>query len=238
LDRLVIPVDLYAPLEAPAAQLSREFLADPRTAPSSGATRVEAGWVALAEIVGRLAESKYAWPVGHTRWHKLAYFATASGVPTGLSFEERPYGPFSPDLKRVLARLVNNGVLTEASRGSRLVQLLPGPAHGDAIDRYRKELERMEPPVTRTVDLMLRLDPERTEIAASAHFVARSLASEGRGMPSEMDVMSRVLHWKRRRRTPLDPSDVAVAIRELEGLDWLEVRTSDELPVEVDALLA
>jgi hypothetical protein len=53
-----------------------------------------------------------------------------------------------------------------------------------------------------------------------------------------MDVMSRVLHWKRRRRTPLDPSDVAVAIRELEGLDWLEVRTSDELPVEVDALLA
>lgn len=238
LDRLTVPVDLYAPLDAPAAQLSRGFLARPDEAPPSGATRVEAGWVALAEIVGRLSEPKHAWPVGHTRWQKLAYFATASGVPTGMSFEERPYGPFSSDLKRVTARLVNNGVLTEVSRGPKLVQLLPGPAHGDAIERFRGELDSMESGVARTVDLMLRLDPQRTEIAASAHFVARSLVSEGQLAPSEMDVMNRVLDWKRRRRTPLAPSQVAMTIRELEGLDWLEVTASDDLPVEGDALFA
>ena len=238
LDALGIPVDLYAPLDAPELQLTREFLATPEHAPIGGMTRLQAGWVALADIVGQLNEAKHAWPVGHTRWQKLAYFATASGIPTGLEFEERPYGPFSRDLARVLARLVNNGVLAEVNQG-RLVQVIPGTAHTDAINRFREQLGPMQPDIRRTVDLMLRLDPERIEIAASTHFVAQTLASEQHTPPSANDVLHRTLHWKRRRRNPLTPSHVAITIRELEGLDWLPITTSDELPVGApDSLFA
>ncbi len=238
LDALPIQVDLYAPLEAPSAQLGRDFLAHPQGAPASGATRIEAGWVALAAIVARLSEPRYSWPVGHTRWQKLAYFATASAIPTGLHFEERPYGPFSHDLRRVLARLVNNGILAEETRG-RLIRVVPGGAFRDALERFRDDMAAMEPRIARTVDLLLRLDPGRTEIAASAHFVARSLTGNQDRTPSEQEVLERILQWKSRRKEPLSPGDVAITIRELAALDWLAVEASDELPVPAaDAMYA
>jgi O-acetyl-ADP-ribose deacetylase (regulator of RNase III) len=233
LDALPMPVDLYAPLDAPSVQLSREFLVDPSDVPASGAARIPAGWVALATIVDRVQGSRYAWPVGHTRWQKLAYFATASGIPTEVGFEERQYGPFSSDLRGVLARLVNNGILKEEARG-RMIGILPGPAFHDAVERFRDDLMAMESRIARTVDLLLRLDPERAEIAASAHFVAQSLARPDDQLPSESEVIERILRWKRRRREPLSPTEVAITIRELEGLDWLAVVIADE-PVEEPA---
>src|SRR5712691_11551918 len=46
-------------------------------------------------------------------FQKIAYFATQFGIPTGLRYERGSYGPFSPQLKGLIARLANNGLIRE-----------------------------------------------------------------------------------------------------------------------------
>ena len=70
LEQLPIPVELYAPHEAPKEQLGREFLAFPgERSISADESRLEASWIALAAIVGKLDEARDL--VAH-RAHSLA----------------------------------------------------------------------------------------------------------------------------------------------------------------------
>ena len=230
LDRLPIPVTLYAPFEAPDEQASVEFLAThaPRVDPP-GNGRLEPGWIALAEIVRRVGESPHAWPVGRTRLQKLAYFATAAGVPTGLRFTEASYGPYADGLKPALTRLVNNGVLIEQKIG-RMLAVQPGPSFTDAAARYHAKITPHEEAMQRVTDLLARLDSDETELAASVHFAATALRSELGRTPSELEVLRRIQHWKRRRVPPLNDRDVVAAIRDLAALGWIEVTATDLPP--------
>ena len=135
LDRLPIPAILYAPFEVPDEQANVEFLAAraPLREPTSNG-RLEPGWIALAEIVRRIGEMPHAWPIGRTRLQKLAYFADAAGIRSGLSFLEASYGPYADGLAPALSRLVNNGVLVE-SRVGRMQTARPGPSFDDAVAR-------------------------------------------------------------------------------------------------------
>jgi uncharacterized protein YwgA len=75
--------------------------------------RIPAEAVALATIVARIASERHHAPIVRTIFQKIAYFATTAGIPTGLDFERRPYGPRSEDLPRLTTRLINNGLLAE-----------------------------------------------------------------------------------------------------------------------------
>src|SRR6266850_2858816 len=93
---LRIPVELYAPFGTPHDEL--QLGSD---APAAPAPRVEAAWVALVEILRRVEERPYHWPVGRIAFQKIAYFATAAGIPTRLEYTRGSYGPFSAELKGV-----------------------------------------------------------------------------------------------------------------------------------------
>ena len=98
LDGLGIPVTLYAPFNAPQAELRIEYLEeqlaeigheDNPTAPES---KVPAAGVALVEVLARLLANPYQPPIGRIFFQKLAYFATERGLPTGLAFERKSFG--------------------------------------------------------------------------------------------------------------------------------------------------
>lgn len=228
LQALTIPVLLYAPFEVPDEQASAEFLAG-----GSGGTQavegIRPGWVAIAEIAGRIDQDRHAWPVGRTRLQKLAYFATVAGVPTGLEFVEGSYGPFAHDLTKMLSRLVNNGVLSEERLG-RMLAVRPGPTFEDTITRYRKAIQPYEETIQRVVDLLARLDSQRTEMAASVHFAASSLTSQTGRRPTEREVLEKVRRWKQPRQPPVTEGEVVAVIRDLAALSWIDVTPSTELP--------
>ena len=77
LSQLDIPVELYAPHDTPHEELQPEFLdqdidikpVEPGLAPE----RVKPAWVALVEILSRLEQEPYHWPVGRTTFQKIAY---------------------------------------------------------------------------------------------------------------------------------------------------------------------
>lgn len=52
-----------------------------------------------------------------------------------------------------------------------------------------------------------------------------------RGLPSETEVLEAVMHWKQKRRPPLDRNTVASRIRNLATLRWLAVKADPNLPV-------
>ena len=181
LERLPIPVILYAPFDVPSDQASVTFLATrpPLPEPPSNG-RLEPGWIALAEIVRRIGQAPHAWPIGRTRLQKLAYFADAAGIPTGFDFMEASYGPYARGLAPALSRLVNNGVLTE-SRAGRMLAVRPGPSFDDAAARYGATISTHDRAIDRVTKLLARLDSDETELAASVQFATTALRASSVG---------------------------------------------------------
>ncbi len=241
LSRLDIPVELYAPHGAPKEQLEPSFLEQmPEETgvrpPKLGVSRINPAWVALLEIVARIEHEPYHWPVGRTTFQKIAFFATESGLPTGLRYVRGSYGPFASELKSLLTRLVNNGLSREEKLGQ-MFAVKPGPTYADAVRLYAADLRRWEPLIDRITDLFLRLRTPQAEIAATVYFAARSLAEKNLEKPSELDVLEEVKRWKLKRRPPLQEAEVARSIRSLAALHWLDVKPSKNLPLPHEARL-
>lgn len=241
LNRLDVPVDLYAPHGTPEEEIEKTFLEQAvevgsAAGPSGQTPRIKPGEVALVEILARINREPYHWPVGRTTFQKIAYFATDLGIATGLRYGRGSFGPFASELKPLITRLVNNGLLREEKLG-RMFSVKPGPTYQDAVRSYRKELDEWEPMIERITDLFLRMRTQQAEVAATVYFAARSLARDRQDKPSEAEVLEEVERWKQKRRPPLNEQDVARAVRTLNLLGWLRVRPSTDLPLPDEALL-
>lgn len=236
--RLAIPVELYAPHGTPHEELQPSFLAGaPTVATTMPEPRyIKPEWVAMVDVLHRLEQQPYHCPVGRTTFQKIAYVLTEQGVDTGLAYRRGSYGPYAPALKSILARLLNNGLIRERQRG-RLFQVCTGPTFPDARRAYAPQLAANEPAITKTADLFQRLrSTDQAEIVATILFAARELNRPHRATPTEKDVLDAVLEWKQRRRPPLSQAEVALHIRNLAALGWLDVTASPDLPVPEDEL--
>ena len=242
LKRLDIPVDLFAPFGTPHEELKPAFLDDAgesQTAPSRQGTsyRVAPAWVALVEILHELENEPYHRPVGRTTFQKIAYFATESGVPTGLHYRRGSFGPYAADVKRQVTALVNNGLIREERLG-RMFAVRVGRTFEDARRAYANQLDTWRDTLAKIVDLFMRMDTPHAEIAATVHFAAKELRQHGKGETDEVDILREVMQWKQRRRPPLEEKKVALTIRNLNMLSWIGAKVSDDLPVTEEEVLS
>ncbi len=242
---LKIPVQLYAPFGTPQDELQPEFLHSPefnvmktdREADSKPSFRVEPGWIAIVAIIELASRERYRWPIGRVSFQKVAYFATEVGIPTGLVYRRGSYGPYSDEVKQVLTRLINNGLIVERKLG-RMLATDVGPTYEDAKKAYERFLMQWQSQITAVADLVVRMNTDDAELAATVHFAAKNLRGQEGRQPSELEVLRYVQNWKQRRRPPLKETDIALAIRRLNILGWLDVKPSPELPVPEEAMIA
>lgn len=235
--RLEIPVELYAPYGTSHKELQPEFLEHPAEASVyAPPSRIDPAWVAVVEVLSRIEAEPYHWPVGRILFQKIAYFATESGIPTGLQYGRGSFGPYSPDVSQHVTRLVNNGLIREARLG-RMFAVRVGPTFEDAKRVFKDELHEWEAVIERIADLFARMRTQQAEVAATVHFASQTLFKNLPDKPTEIDVLQEVMHWKSKRRPPLSESEVALAIRNLGVLGWLNVKASGELPLKEEALL-
>jgi uncharacterized protein YwgA/O-acetyl-ADP-ribose deacetylase (regulator of RNase III) len=242
---LRIPVELYAPFGTPHAELQLEFLGhqemvsalDGLQDGSSARFHVEPGWVALVAIIEQVSRERYHWPIGRVGFQKVAYFATEVGIPTGLSYRRGSYGPYAPEVKQVLSSLINNGLIVERKLG-RMLATNVGPTYADARRGYESFLAQWQSEIERVVDLIVRMSTEDAEIAATVHFAANRLREASPKQPTEVEILDYVMQWKLRRRPPLNASDVALAIRRLNVLGWIEATPTDALLLPEEAMIA
>jgi O-acetyl-ADP-ribose deacetylase (regulator of RNase III)/uncharacterized protein YwgA len=229
-----IPVLLYAPFGTPHEQLTPAFLeSEVEDAFNQGPVRLPPSWVALVEIIHRLEQEPYRWPVGRTMFQKIAYFATEDGLPTNLEYSQGSFGPFASGLKRLQSRLMANGLLTEdrRERGNTYV-IRPGREYAKGVEAYREELNEWAAIIDRVTDLFMRFDTSQAEIAATVHFAATRLVTRPKGArPTEQQVFKAVQAWKMRRDPPLKDAAVARMIRNLNVLGWVDLEPSGDLPL-------
>ena len=235
LSQLEIPVKMYAPFGTKPEELRAEFLQGRASLTVEASRdmrpqRVSVAWLVVLEILHRIEQEPYHWPVGRTIFQKIVFVASDQGVPTGLNYRKGSYGPFAPDLKMYYTRLVNHGLVKEIKRGN-MFQVKLGPTFHDFRERHRAELVPFESLVERIVDLFLIMDTTQAELAASVIFAAKILQAEQSTKPSEYDVLRFIMDWKKRRRPPLDEKEVAWTIRNLVALRWLPVQVSKDLPI-------
>ncbi len=237
LRELEVPVALYAPYGTPPDQMDSGFLSQPPELALAwpGQSRVMPGWIALVEILARIESEPYHWPVGRTMFQKITYFATESGIPTGLVFERGSFGPHARDLKSRITQLVNNGLIREHRLGQMFAAKI-GPTFEDARKTYWSEINQFEPIVEQVADLFLRMNTKQAEVAATVHYSARSLAQALHDKPTERHVLDDVMQWKQRRKPPIDEGDVARTIRSLAAFGWIRVKPSSDLPLPEEVL--
>jgi O-acetyl-ADP-ribose deacetylase (regulator of RNase III)/uncharacterized protein YwgA len=239
---LDIPVELYAPYGTPHEELQPTFLdqtpvEDTAAAGGDPARRMKPAWVALVKVLEEIENERYHYPVGRIAFQKIAYFATELGIPTGLSFGRGSYGPYAPELKGLITRLVNNGLIRE-ERVGRMFAVKTGPTFKDACRAYEPELRAWHQTIEKLADLFMRMSTPQAELAATVHFAAKGVSSKKKTEgPSESEVLDEVMSWKQKRRPPLKEADVATTIRGLSMLHWLDVEPSSDLPVDEEALL-
>lgn len=240
LNRLDIPLELYAPYGTPHEELQIEFLEEEAAlhgnngnghSATQKSERIKPAWIALVEILSRIENQKYHWPISRTIFQKIAYVATEEGLPTELQYQRGSFGPFAPELKRVITGLVNNGLIYEEHLG-RMFSVKIGPTFTDARKAYGDQLHNWDSILEKITDLFMRVnDTEKAEIVATVLFAAQELRRKNNGAVSEDDVLKAVLAWKQRRKPPLNPEEIALTIRNLAALGWLNVVSSESLPV-------
>jgi uncharacterized protein YwgA/O-acetyl-ADP-ribose deacetylase (regulator of RNase III) len=241
LKRMEIPVELYAPFGTPHEELKPSFLDQNSAASGSGVLhnapdRIGAAWVALVEILCRLQEEPYHWPVGRTTFQKIAYFGTQCGIPTGLRYQRGSFGPYSADLKKRITALVNNGLVREERLG-RMFAVRVGHTFPDAQRAYKDEIEKWRSIIEKVIDLFMRMRTDQAEIAATVHFAAFELKQRSGDLPTESAILREVMAWKQKRRPPLNEKEVALSIRSLNILSWLGAVASDDLPISEEEVL-
>jgi hypothetical protein len=141
-------------------------------------------------------------------------------------------------LKALEAKLVNNGLLQEERRG-KMFMVTVGSNFSRVRQKFAPFFEQWGKTLDKTADLFPRVNTDQAEVIATVLFATRELAGERRELPSETEVLEGVMHWKQKRRPPLDRNTVASTIRNLATLKWLAVKADPNLPVsEEEAILA
>ncbi len=219
LAKLNIDVELFAPIGTPQNQMQLSFFQD--TTVDQAQEFIDASWVALVEAVHRIENSTYHWPVGRTRFQKLAYFLESVGVPMGFEYSRGEFGPYTAQLGPVVSKLVNNGILIEVPRGS-MISMEVGPTFEDARIAYSSEINEWEESIDRVVDLFVRMRTDQTEVAATVHFVASELTFRYGSIPTDEQLIAEVLQWKINRGN-FDLASVTDVVRSLAVHGWIRI---------------
>jgi uncharacterized protein YwgA len=197
---------------------------------------IKPAWIALIEILRCIEVQPYHWPTGRTLFQKMAYVATREGLPTEFVYQKGSFGPFSRDLKKAEANLINNNLLQEERQGS-MFMVKVGPNFERVRRDFQPALERWKPIIEKTTDLFMRMNTDQAEVVATVIFAADALKTQQNTVPTETEVLNSVMQWKQRRRPPLDISIVASTIRNLGMLRWLDVEPTADLPLPEDELV-
>ena len=237
-----ISVEIYAPYGTSPRELTPQFLEKGGDVPGTRSegneqSALDASWVALVEIVKRIEQQPYHWPIGRTIFQKIAYVATSEGLPTRLNYRRGTFGPFSQELKNVEAKLINNGLLQEERQG-KMFMVKVGPNFHRIHQKYAQAFERWARVLDKTADLFMRVNTDQAEVIATVLFAAHELRGRREVQPTESEILQEVMQWKQKRRPPLDEITVASTIRNLGMLRWLDAKASPDLPLPEETLAA
>ena len=155
---------------------------------------------------------------------KLAYFLQEAGEPLRLRYEGGLYGPYAPNLNKVLEMLEGHFIrgYGDSQRPDVEIELLPG-ASGVAEEFLRDRTEHQE-----RLDRVSRLisgfeTPYGLELLSSVHWVATHADAPAADADSAVRL---VASWNDRKQRMFLPRHIRVAWERLEEQGWVNAGMS------------
>ena len=150
---------------------------------------------------------------------KLAYFLQEAGEPLRLQYRAAHYGPFAPNLNKVLERIEGHFIrgYGDSQSPEAKIQLLPGAAR--EADRFLADSPESKHRLERISRLIEGFEtPYGMELLASIHWVARHAERPAQG-PAE--AVEAIQGWNSRKKKLFQPRHIELAWSRLAEEGWL-----------------
>ena len=196
---LPISIEVYAPYGTKPEELTVSFLENnlvqsPKDLIGNKNLPFNKYWYLILYTIQQLNNDRYSLSVGRTIFQKVCYILTRTGIPTGFTFVEGSYGPYSKEVKSAVTVLSNANLITERQLG-KMIETVVSPEFRLQTDLFSKEdLEKTH----RAIDLLSRIkSTDHAELIATILFSYDELSAKGQN-PTDLDVFNHVLSWKPR----------------------------------------
>ncbi|RPH74930.1 Appr-1-p processing protein [bacterium] len=203
-----VSVLLYSPEGAPAAKTMPVNTAKPKM------TASRALFIKLMNQYGALSYRRTLLEI-----QKLGYFLQEAGEPLRLRFEAGLYGPYAPNLNKVLELI--EGHFTrgygDSQRPDAEIELLPGAveAADDFLTDHRESVSRL----TRVAELIQGFEtPYGMELLSTVHWVCTHSSPNATTANAAIQF---VQDWNERKREMFRPEHIRVAYDRLRELSWI-----------------
>jgi O-acetyl-ADP-ribose deacetylase (regulator of RNase III) len=154
---------------------------------------------------------------------KLAYFLQEAGEPLRLNYEAGHYGPYAPNLNKVLEVMEGHFIrgYGDSQKPEAEIELLPG-----AVDEASAFLADKRDSLTRleqVADLIEGFEtPYGMELLATVHWVAHYGGRQGEAPAVDMDAAIDVVHaWNPRKQNIFKPDHIRAAWMQLAQRGWM-----------------
>ncbi len=203
-----VRVLLYAPHGAP----------DAKTMPiGTDRPKLTASRALFVKLIEQYAAMEYRLTLLEIQ--KLAYFLQWAGEPLKLRYEAGVYGPYAPNLNKVLERLEGHFIrgYGDSQKPDTEIDLLPGAVEeaNTFLSDRQESLDRLQ----RVSDLIEGLEtPYGMELLSSVHWVAWHRT------PPVTDATGAVVavhNWNERKRSMFKPGHITIVWQRLQEQGWL-----------------
>lgn len=154
---------------------------------------------------------------------KLAYFLQEAGEPLRLNYEAGHYGPYAPNLNKVLEVMEGHFIrgYGDSQKPEAEIELLPG-----AVDEASAFLADKRDSLTRleqVADLIEGFEtPYGMELLATVHWVAHYGGRQGEAPAPDVDAATNVVHaWNPRKQNIFKPDHIRAAWMQLAQRGWM-----------------
>lgn len=199
---LPISIEIYAPFGTRPEELTTEFLQQnlvhsPKELIGNKALPFNKYWYLILYTIQKINNDRYSLSVGRTIFQKVCYILTRTGIPTGFTFVEASYGPYSKEAKEAITVLSNANLMTERQLG-KMIETVVSPKFTLPVEMFTEEdIFR----ANQAIDLLSRIkSTDHAEMVATVLFSYDELVASASN-PTDLDVFNHVLSWKPRWKT-------------------------------------
>lgn len=207
-----VEVLLFAPHGAPDAKTMPVHTVPPKMTPS------RALFIKLIQQYSTLNYRRTLLEI-----QKLAYFLQEAGEPLRLKYEAGHYGPYAPNLNKVLERIEGHFIrgYGDSQKPDAEIDLLPGAV--EKAEEFLKDKPESNGRLQRVGELIEGFEtPYGMELLSTVHWVARHRIPPA---TDEASAVSAVHGWSERKRGMFRENHIRVAWRHLEQYGWLAAQT-------------
>ena len=181
-------------------------------------TPARALFIRLIDAYGALDYSRTLLEV-----HKLAYFLQEAGEPLRLRYEAGHYGPYAPNLNKVLESMEGHFIrgYGDSQKPEADIELLPGAT--EEATAFLAGKTESEHRLQRVANLIEGFEtPYGMELLATVHWVAQRGGPNSDAPAVDAEAAIRQVHaWNPRKQEVFKPDHVRVAWRRLSESGWL-----------------